>query len=413
MHLRIGNFRFCDRIVTSYPEWEANCLEYHFHFSGEHQTEHFSLGAGQFAVSGSGSVPKETFDALDTQPYLEVIINIKPDTLHSFIGDSAGELPPELQPLIRPSDQEQYCRTGTAGPAMQTVARRIIQCPYQGIGKRLYLEGKALELLGLLVTQEVEIRDGTIPSHFPKPYVVDRIHHARDILLQRLDNPPSLLELARQVGLNEYLLKPGFRQVFGTTAFGYLRDHRLEQARKLLETAIYSVEEVAHIVGYQLEHQFGDNWSLQNVFRARIQKTKPGNEFYPTFDGLGPDNRTLDRTAIDNTVDYNDYDLSTYLTGKFSTGSIDHQLLLGVDLSRSYLGYERFSAPPPLDVFNPVYGRVSGPFTFAFDGEQLTDALGIYIQDQVTLATNLKLLLGGRFDLFEQTSRFDVNPEES
>ncbi|MEH2084034.1 MAG: TonB-dependent siderophore receptor [Nostoc sp.] len=164
-------------------------------------------------------------------------------------------------------------------------------------------------------------------------------------------------------------------------------------------------------VGYRLEHQFSDNWSLQSAFRARIQKNKPGNEFYIVNDFSNSldssDNRTLNRNAIINTVDNDDYDLAINLTGKFSTGSIDHQLVFGVDLSRSFLGYEQFSTPAPLDVFNPVYRRpFAEPFTFAFDGEQLTNALGIYIQDQVTLAPNLKLLLGGRFDLFEQNNRF-------
>jgi iron complex outermembrane recepter protein len=35
----------------------------------------------------------------------------------------------------------------------------------------------------------------------------------------------------------------------------------------------------------------------------------------------------------------------------------------------------------------------------------LTDSLGIYIQDQIAITDNLKLLLGGRFDAFEQTDQ--------
>ncbi|WP_322727959.1 TonB-dependent siderophore receptor [Nostoc sp. ChiQUE01b] len=160
-------------------------------------------------------------------------------------------------------------------------------------------------------------------------------------------------------------------------------------------------------VGYRLEHQFSDNWSLQNAFRVRVQRGENGNESYPLVSGLDPNNRTLNRNALINSADYDDYDLNVNLTGRFSTGSISHQLALGVDLSRSFLGYSRFAAPSPIDLFNPVYRRpVAGPFTFLFDGAGRTDTLGIYIQDQVTLAENLKLLLGGRFDLSEQTSRF-------
>ncbi|MGI2908841.1 TonB-dependent siderophore receptor [Tolypothrix sp. VBCCA 56010] len=170
------------------------------------------------------------------------------------------------------------------------------------------------------------------------------------------------------------------------------------------------IDQTVGRIGYRLEHQFSDNWSLQNAFRAKFQRAEPGNEFYIINDSLASDNRTLNRDAIINTVDYEDYDLATYLTGRFSTGSIDHQLLLGVDLSRSFLAFERSSTVrTTLDIFNPVYGRVTGSSTLSFDGEQLTDSLGIYIQDQVTLAENLKLLLGGRFDLFEATNRFQTN----
>ncbi|PSB49281.1 TonB-dependent siderophore receptor [Cyanosarcina cf. burmensis CCALA 770] len=161
-------------------------------------------------------------------------------------------------------------------------------------------------------------------------------------------------------------------------------------------------------VGYRLEHQFSDNWALQNVFSARIQSNEPGNEFYIlTEDGLADDNRTLNRQAIDNTVDYEDYDLATYLTGKFSTGSINHELLLGIDLSSSFLAFDRPSIiPTTLDIFDPVYGRATESSIDAFDGDQLTRTLGIYVQNLVTLTENLKLLLGGRFDLFEQDFRF-------
>ncbi|MEG3850373.1 TonB-dependent receptor [Microcoleus sp. herbarium19] len=89
---------------------------------------------------------------------------------------------------------------------------------------------------------------------------------------------------------------------------------------------------------------------------------------------------------------------------------MDHELIFGVDLSSSFLRFERSrTIETPIDIFNPVYGRVTGPSINDFDGDQLTRTLGIYVQDQVTLTENLKLLLGGRFDLFEQDFRFRSN----
>jgi AraC-like DNA-binding protein len=92
-----------------------------------------------------------------------------------------------------------------------------------------------------------------MPSRPPlkvHPPDLDRLHQAKEILLQDLENPPSLLELAQQVGLNDYKLKSGFRQVFGTTVFGYLHRHRMQQAYFLLQTCDLSVTEVADRVGY-------------------------------------------------------------------------------------------------------------------------------------------------------------------
>ena len=79
---------------------------------------------------------------------------------------------------------------------------------------------------------------------------VDRIQHAKDILLSDLENPPSLLKLAQQVGLNDYKLKQSFKQVFGTTVFGYLHDYRMQQAYQLLEVGELNITEVSLKVGY-------------------------------------------------------------------------------------------------------------------------------------------------------------------
>ncbi|NJR39806.1 MAG: helix-turn-helix transcriptional regulator [Leptolyngbyaceae cyanobacterium CSU_1_4] len=79
----------------------------------------------------------------------------------------------------------------------------------------------------------------------------------------KLNNPPSLAQLARQVGLNECTLKRGFRQVFGTTAFAYLYDYRLEQARQLLQERCLNVSEVAQAVG------FGSCSHLSKAFRQK------------------------------------------------------------------------------------------------------------------------------------------------
>jgi AraC-like DNA-binding protein len=127
----------------------------------------------------------------------------------------------------------------------------------------MFLEGKVLELMSLLLEQEAEFHAGKQSFADLKPDDVDRVHAAKETLLQQLNNPPSLAQLARQVGLNECTLKRGFRQVFGTTAFAYLYDYRLEQARQLLQERCLNVSEVAQAVG------FGSCSHLSKAFRQK------------------------------------------------------------------------------------------------------------------------------------------------
>ena len=74
---------------------------------------------------------------------------------------------------------------------------------------------------------------------------IDRLQRAGRLLLTHMDAPPSLPELARAVGLNEFKLKAGFRSYFGTSAFGYLREQRMIRARELLVQRDLNVAEVA------------------------------------------------------------------------------------------------------------------------------------------------------------------------
>jgi AraC-like DNA-binding protein len=79
---------------------------------------------------------------------------------------------------------------------------------------------------------------------------VRKIKHAKEYLLKNLESPPSLKELAKFAGLNEYQLKVGFKEIYGNTVYGYLLDHKLDHSRALLDSNKFQVNEVAYEIGY-------------------------------------------------------------------------------------------------------------------------------------------------------------------
>ncbi|MEO1451530.1 MAG: AraC family transcriptional regulator, partial [Bacteroidota bacterium] len=68
---------------------------------------------------------------------------------------------------------------------------------------------------------------------------------ARDILAGNLESPPSLSELARQIGLNTFKLKKQFKELFGVPVFKYLQQQRLNKAHELLRLHGATVQEAA------------------------------------------------------------------------------------------------------------------------------------------------------------------------
>jgi AraC family transcriptional regulator, transcriptional activator of the genes for pyochelin and ferripyochelin receptors len=114
--------------------------------------------------------------------------------------------------------------------------------------KQWYLEAKALELMTLQFNQIQEpVSNSFTQLHLPE---IDRIYQAREILLQNWLDPPSIIEIAQRVGIYHMKLKQGFKEVFGTTPFNYLREYRLEKARELLQDSQLTIVAIANAVGY-------------------------------------------------------------------------------------------------------------------------------------------------------------------
>lgn len=161
---------------------------------------------------------------------------------------------------------------------------------------------------------------------------------------------------------------------------------------------------------YQLEHRFNENWKLRNAFRFSTTDETRLNAEPSDFDATTGE---LTRDWYDGRASVQSYALQTNVVGNFTTGSIKHKLLFGVDLNRDISDvrdFFEFGGAPSINIFNPVYGlaprprRDDLPDKFFFNDR--IDILGIYLQDQIDLADNLKFLIGGRFDIVDQENRF-------
>ncbi len=236
-------------------EDQSNFLELAFFLSGQMNVqmvgsnELFAIEAGVSCISMSRPQMLLEFPENIHTVYMAFFIN--PTLLNPLLQDNRHLLPDSVSRLITGADGDQCGQPGQISPSIQIVLQQIQNCPYQGSLRHLYLEGKTLELLALYFEQTYLGKPVYNGSPALRSQDIERIHYAKEILNSNMENPPSLLELAKQVGINDFKLKKGFREVTGNTVFGYLREQRMDKARLLLEEGKMNVTEVAFEVGYQ------------------------------------------------------------------------------------------------------------------------------------------------------------------
>lgn len=129
------------------------------------------------------------------------------------------------------------------------IARELLIHPYSGRAAELFLESRMLEVAGIIV-DALDTRK-VAPRRYPwQRREVDRLDEARERLQAALADPPGLDELAAHVGLGRNRLVAGFRERFGSTPFEWLRQERLEHARRALEEDRRPISEIAADCGY-------------------------------------------------------------------------------------------------------------------------------------------------------------------
>ena len=138
--------------------------------------------------------------------------------------------------------------------AMQTALSQLQQASLLGKASRPYAELKIQELL-LLQVEQVEALPKTY-SYCKTPRDIEKMHEVRHLITTDLQASLSISELARSVGVNEKKLCYGFKEVFGTTVFGYLYDYKMQLAQQLLQEGSKTVSEVALACGYEYASHF-------------------------------------------------------------------------------------------------------------------------------------------------------------
>ncbi len=157
-------------------------------------------------------------------------------------------------------------------------------------------------------------------------------------------------------------------------------------------------------------HQLTLDRTLSENWRARFgasYKESTFDGYYTEADSLAADNRTLNRRRTWRQLPSRDVSFQAELEGKFNTGSIGHTVLFGTEASRLWMNTEILrSANTPIDIYNPVYSTaLPALITRTSSSDEYQRVKAVFVQDQISLSSQWKLLGGLRWDQYNQTVR--------
>ena len=201
--------------------------------------------------------------------------------------------PDRMASLFRDVDaSEQFLYATDYSVLVAEALHSVNQQDLTGVANTFYLKGKAWELLGLMIRQYFD-GEGVQRSYRNSlgRRDVETLRKAHNILIADLQNPPTIDELAKNMGINKNKLQSGFKGLYGMTINRYLRDVRLQRGKMLLTEDLMPIAEVAELVGYSNSSQFSKRFNekygmLPSQYIAMIRRHRGASieeETNPSF----------------------------------------------------------------------------------------------------------------------------------
>ncbi|HLT34156.1 MAG TPA: AraC family transcriptional regulator [Aquaticitalea sp.] len=237
-------------------EIDSNFIQFHFCLKGWSK---FSFNEGRYALDIS---EENSLLLYNPQRDLPINVEITPNSwlisILISIKKFHGLFSQEADYITFLSDDnkdKKYYKDGKISPSMAVVLTQLIHYNLNSSIKNLYFKGKAYELLSLYFNRNEDADIEQCPFLVDETNVI-KIRKAKDIIISRMAEPPSLQELSEEIGLNLKKLKEGFKQIYGDSVYSFLFDYKMEVARKLLESGENNVNEVGLKVGYSTSSHF-------------------------------------------------------------------------------------------------------------------------------------------------------------
>ncbi len=156
---------------------------------------------------------------------------------------------------------QRFCATHLASaswkpsPRIVSLAEQILRSSAETDPvQRLLIEGRSLEIVAEAVSSLIS--DAGLQQHALRTREYERIRAVAEQLGTGRYLPSSIEEIARDAGMSSSSLQRHFRAAYGVSVFEFIRNAKLDEARRLLMQDGASVSEAAYRAGYSSAANF-------------------------------------------------------------------------------------------------------------------------------------------------------------
>jgi len=251
--IRINNRSEKERLFNK--DLDATYIQFHFCLRGEVE---FVFNKGNYCLNISEN---RYLILYNPKQGLPLNINLKANSIlisalisierfHNLFSQDGHK----IDFLSSENSVKKYYKEDDISNTMLFVLNQMLLYRTSSITKDLYLKSKIYEIFSLIFdNKNIDIDQC--------PFIMNdvqlkKIRLAKEIIINRYMDPPTLIDLSKEINLSLRKLKEGFKETYGTTVFKYLFEHKMELALKFLKEGENNVNEVSFKLGYSNASHF-------------------------------------------------------------------------------------------------------------------------------------------------------------
>tara|TARA_B100000902_G_C26787941_1_gene658352 strand:+ start:22 stop:621 length:600 start_codon:yes stop_codon:yes gene_type:complete len=180
---------------------------------------------------------------------MSVLISIK--KFHKLFSEDSNN----IQFLKEEKNKQKYYYENKISNKIFLVLNELKRLNLNSSTKNLFIKAKIYELFSHLYNRNIDQNIEQCPflnneENFKK------IQKAKNIIINNMTKPPTLIELSNEINLSLKKLKEGFKKIYGKPVYQFLLEYKMELAKKLLTENSYNVNEVSLKLGYSTSSHF-------------------------------------------------------------------------------------------------------------------------------------------------------------